>query len=208
MKTPIVQGVSQPGTAPGIIRSMIRYLEGSILSLSEDSLVVVVQGLGYKVATTTDTLRTLSLGDDVSLHTHLAVRETALDLYGFTNLQELSLFELLLGVSGVGPKSALSVLSAASREVLQRAIHEQNAQHLIKVGGIGKKTAEKIVLELKDKIHMVGENPGHITGNDDALEALKAMGYTLQEARDALKQVPSTISEGSERLREALKSLA
>ncbi len=188
---------------------MIRYIEGTVLKGGATSIVVSVGGLGYHIHTTTESASLLSVGAVVSMHTYLAVRENALDLYGFLSSRELDLFELLLTVSGIGPKSALTILSLASVETIVSAVAEQRSAYLTTVGGIGKKTAEKIVLELKEKIHTLTKEHNPIpTDDEDALEALKVMGYSLQEARDALKQVPNTISGGTARLREALRSLA
>ncbi|MFA7309888.1 MAG: Holliday junction branch migration protein RuvA, partial [Candidatus Paceibacterota bacterium] len=144
----------------------------------------------------------------VALWTYLAVREDALDLYGFSHEEELRFFELLLSVSGIGPKSALAVLDIASVETLRSAISAANANYLTTVSGIGKKTAEKIVLELKDK--MPKGAPGSasaLRGDQEALEAMRALGYSASEARDALREVPVEIEGGSDRLRAALKLL-
>lgn len=187
---------------------MIRYIEGVVLHIEADSVVVNVQGIGHKVCSTPDTLVQIGIGDTVRFHTHLAVRENALDLYGFMNKKELTLFELLLTVSGIGPKSALSVLSLASPEILQSTVRDQNPAHLTKVTGIGKKTAEKIVMELKEKVALFADATPTTHGDEEALEALRSMGYTLQEAREALKRVPRDIAGSSARLREALKGLA
>jgi Holliday junction DNA helicase RuvA len=116
--------------------------------------------------------------------------------------------ELLLTISGVGPKSALNILSLASADIIKSAVKEQNPAYLSKTSGIGKKTAEKVVYELKDKIHALGEAAPTISGDEDALEALTSMGYTLAEAREALKRVPSSVTGSNARLKEALKKLA
>ncbi len=186
---------------------MIRMLVGEVAAIHNDHLVVLIQGIGYKVATTPDILARHSEGDQITLHTHLAVRETALDLYGFPSLRSLALFELLLTVSGIGPKSALNVLSLSTEELLISAVREGNAGHLSKVSGIGKKTAEKIVLELKEKMVLIQGATAIISGEDDAIEGLRAMGYSLAEAREALKEVPRTVEGGSARIREALRLL-
>ncbi|MBP9668814.1 MAG: Holliday junction branch migration protein RuvA [Candidatus Pacebacteria bacterium] len=186
---------------------MIRMLMGEVADVHADHLVLLIQGVGYKVATTPDILNRYSIGDQVTLHTHLAVRETALDLYGFPSTRSLSLFELLLTVSGIGPKSALNVLSLSTDELLISAVREGNASHLSKVSGIGKKTAEKIVLELKEKMALIPGATTIVSGEDDAIEGLRAMGYSLAEARDALKEVPRTVEGGSARIREALRLL-
>lgn len=187
---------------------MIRIIEGTVRSVHETSLVVMVGGIGYQVHTTEDTLRRVVMGEPVVLFTHFAVREQSQDLYGFLSEYDRTLFELLLSVSGVGPKSALNILSLASPDIIKTAVKEQNPVYLSKTSGIGKKTAEKIVYELKEKVHVLGEAAPTIHGDKDALEALTSMGYTLAEAREALKRVPSSITGSNARLKEALKKLA
>lgn len=187
---------------------MIRIIEGTVRSVHETSLVVMVGGIGYQVHTTEDTLRRVVVSEPVVLFTHFAVREQSQDLYGFLSEYDRTLFELLLSVSGVGPKSALNILSLASPDIIKTAVKEQNPVYLSKTSGIGKKTAEKIVYELKEKVHVLGEAAPTIHGDEDALEALTSMGYTLAEAREALKRVPSAITGSNARLKEALKKLA
>ncbi len=138
--------------------------------------------------------------------THLAVREDILDLYGFAREDELRFFQLLLTVSGIGPKSALAILDISNVETLGSAIVQGNAAHLTTVSGIGRKTAEKIVLELRDKIGAQTESASStLSGDAEALEAMKSLGYSAQEARDILRKVPHEITGASERLHEALK---
>ncbi len=188
---------------------MIASLSGTVSRSSHDSIVVDVQGVGYRVFVTSEENGRHTGGHPVFLHTYLAVRENAMDLYGFSELRDLQAFELLLTVSGIGPKSALSVLSLVSTDTLRAAVTQGDAGYLTKVSGIGKKTAEKIVLELKDKAALLGESTGTTikNGDEEALEALRAMGYTLQEARDALKQVSKDTVGSSARLKEALQQL-
>ncbi len=187
---------------------MIGYLEGNVHSTTATHAIVVVSGVGYKVALSKHTLAGLIKGEPASFLTHLAVREDALDLYGFTSAEELRLFEQLRTVSGIGPKSALAILDIASIETLRSAIGQGKAEYLTKVSGIGRKTAEKIVLELRDKVGLSSEDAkASLRGDEDALEAMRSLGYTAQEARDALRKVPNTIEKGTDRLREALKIL-
>ena len=156
------------------------------------------------------TLKTIAFGDNTALWTYTAVRENALDLYGFTTHDEMSFFELLLDVSGIGPKSALSILSLAPLDTLKRAIATGDTSYLNKVSGIGRKTAEKIIIELRDKLQAhKGEDgvPSTLRGESDIVEALKSLGYSQNEARDALKQIPSTIEGTNARIKEALKIL-
>jgi Holliday junction DNA helicase RuvA len=187
---------------------MIGHLEGTVRALRAGYAIVSTAGVGYKVAITKETASKLPQGGDTTLWTYLAVREDALDLYGFLVEEELRFFELLLTVSGIGPKSALAILDVASVETLRNAIANANATYLTTIGGVGKKTAEKIVLELKDKVGLATSGAGKtLRGDEDALEAMKALGYSVQEAREALRKVPATIEKSNERLREALRIL-
>lgn len=190
---------------------MIAHIKGTLIHKSDKFLVVDVTGVGYKVFVAPDSLLSLDEGSTVSLWTYMAVRETALDLYGFTTREEMGFFELLLDVSGIGPKSALSILSVASINTLKKAIATGDTSYLNKVSGIGKKTAEKIVVELRDKLQAHkgedGENNG-LRDESDIVEALKSLGYSQGEARDALKKVDASIEGTNARIKEALKILA
>ena len=189
---------------------MISHLTGTVIELSDKYILIDVRGVGYKVYSATDTLATLREDAPASLFTYLAVREAALDLYGFTSSEEQNIFELLLSVSGIGPKSAISILSFTSVETLKKAIGTGDTSYLTKVSGIGRKTAEKVVLELRDKLRAnvnMKENPGELRAESDVVEALKSLGYSQNEARDALKEVSSEIVGTNARIREALKIL-
>jgi Holliday junction DNA helicase RuvA len=142
--------------------------------------------------------------------TYLAVREDALDLYGFTSKKDKEFFELLIGISGIGPKSALNILSLVSAEALETSIRTGSVAHLVKVSGIGKKTAEKIVLELKDKLGSIAGGAGFTAGMSsdvDAIEALKALGYDADEAREAMKKVGRDVLDIGAKVKAALKEL-
>jgi Holliday junction DNA helicase RuvA len=187
---------------------MIGHLEGDVKAVRGGFVILAAGGVGYKVAATREALAAIKSSQHAALWTHLAVREDVLDLYGFQSEEELRFFELLLTVPGIGPKSALSILDIASLNTLKSAIGTGNASYLTNVSGIGKKTAEKIVLELKDKIGAMGEDMSRaLTGDEEALEAMRSLGYSQQEAREALRKVPAKIEKSSERLREALKIL-
>ncbi len=185
---------------------MIGHLEGEVRALRPLYAIISAGGVGYKVSATKQTLSSLRLGASASLWTHLAVRETALDLYGFVDEEEMRFFDLLLSVSGIGPKSALAILDIATVETLRSAVSQGNAGYLTNVSGIGKKTAEKIIIELRDKVGLSADgHSGALKGDEEALEAMRALGYTPHEARDALRGVPSSIIGSNDRLREALK---
>ncbi len=186
---------------------MIGRIEGAVFAVRMGFAIVSTGGVGYKIAATRDTLAKLKAGKNAALWTHLAVRENAQDLYGFQNEEEMRFFELLLTVSGIGPKSALAILDIATVETLRNAIAAGNATYLTKVSGIGKKTAAKIVVELKDKAGVSEETPQTLSGDEEALEALCALGYSVHEARDVLRKVPRNVEGGSARLREALRTI-
>jgi Holliday junction DNA helicase RuvA len=189
---------------------MIAKIEGIIAHISDKFLIVDVAGVGYKLYITTETLASSLLGEHSSFWVHTAVRENSIDLYGFKTIKEMSFFELLLDVSGIGPRSALSILTVAPIDTLKRAIATGDTSYLNKVSGIGKKTAEKIIVELRDKLQEYKndeDTPGLLRDESDIIEALKSLGYSQNEARDALKQVSSTTIGTNARIKEALKVL-
>lgn len=185
---------------------MIGYLEGAARAVRAGYCIVLAGGIGYRVAATRETLSRAREGSTLSFWIHTVVREDALDLYGFGTEEEQRFFEMLLSVPGIGPKSALAVLDIATIETLRSAIAAGNATYLTKVSGIGKKTAEKIVLELRDKVG-AAQTGAALRGDEDAIEALRSLGYSMPEARDALRAVPASFQNGNDRLREALKIL-
>lgn len=191
---------------------MIYHLEGKIIHTDERFVVLQANGVGYKVFTTSETLHTLKHkpNESAGLWTYLAVRENALDLYGFLGKEELEFFELLISnVSGIGPKTALGILNVTTIKNLRQAIGTGESAHLTKISGIGKKVAEKIVLELRDKIGFLDseKDTSEMRDESDAIEGLKALGYAEREAREALKKLPKEISRPSDRIKHALKLL-
>lgn len=189
---------------------MIAHIEGKILEKNTKFLVIDVSGIGYQVFASTNTLADSgSIGETVSLWTYLAVRENALDLYGFETMDEKNFFELLIGVSGIGPKNALSILSLAPIETLRKAIGSGDTTYMTKVSGIGKKTAEKIVVELRDKLSKLGhgDEDGSLKGEADVLEALQSLGYSGSEIREALKKIDPQTTDTNTKIKEALKVL-
>ena len=189
---------------------MINHIKGTVIHGSEKWIVVDVAGVGYKLYVTLTTLAEAEVGTTVSLWTYLAVRENSLDLYGFQSIEEMSFFEMLLDVSGVGPKSALSILMIDSIGTLKKAIALGDTSYLNKVSGIGKKTAEKIVIELRDKFKdykQDGDTTSTLRDESDIVEALKSLGYSQSEAREALKKVTREVEGTNARIKEALKIL-
>lgn len=189
---------------------MIGQLRGKLTDSGEKFVIFDVGGVGYKVFTTPTTRHNLVNNQEAVLQTHLVVREDALDLYGFISKEELEVFELLLGVSGVGPKSALSVLTLATPNILIQAINGNNADYLVKVSGLGRKLAEKIVLELKGKVENLegGGEIGDIGRDTDTILALQSMGYAERDVRETLKKIPAEITETGEKIKFALKNLS
>jgi Holliday junction DNA helicase RuvA len=146
--------------------------------------------------------------EEVDLFIHTYVREDILALYGFLNFEELEMFELLISITGIGPKAAIGILSIATPKTIKTAILNEDASILTKVSGIGKKTAERVILELQNKIADMSESEkGEAVIDSDAIEALTTMGYSVAEARDALKCVPEEIKDIGEKIKVALRNL-
>jgi Holliday junction DNA helicase RuvA len=191
---------------------MIGRLAGTYIGNSGDGCALIdVRGVGYAVRTTANGFVELAQNpNNAVLLIHTAVKDDAIDLYGFPNADELAFFRLLLEVSGVGPKTALGILNLAGVETLRSAIAAGDASYLTRVSGVGKKSAERIVVELKDKLAKLGYGDAHAGRKEDAdvLDALTNLGYTLDEARTALKQVPEDAQDIQTRMKEALKVLS
>lgn len=187
---------------------MIATLKGQI-GLAHDQYVIVdVNGVGYKVFVSPYTMGKLAGVGEVTLFTHTYVREDSLSLYGFLSLDELDMFEMLISISGIGPKAGLGILSLAEPKAIRSAIANEDISILTKVSGVGKKTAQRVVLELKNKI---GQLPAHekhaVSGDADALDALMSMGYSVTESREALNGVPKDVKDVAKRVTAALKIL-
>lgn len=189
---------------------MIASIEGRVVSRSKDSLIVALGGLGIRVYVPADLLMQARPGERLLLHTYLHVREQELSLYGFADAQDLELFEALLGVSGIGPRLALAALSAMPADALRLAISQEQPGVLARVPGIGKKTAQKIVLELKDRIGVeegiMPELAALSEADAEVVDALIALGYSVVEAQRAVQNLPRDITDVEERLRLALAS--
>jgi Holliday junction DNA helicase RuvA len=184
---------------------MIGYLSGTVRGIVRGSLIVEVNNVGYRLFTTAATLASSHEGNPMTLWTHLAVRENSQDLFGFETKDELSWFELLITVSGVGPKSALAVLNAVDIRTLGNAIARNDPSALSRAFGVGKKTAEKIVLELREKVGSADEK-SDIPGSDgDVVDALEGLGYSVREARDAVRSLPKDLDGTEARIREAIR---
>jgi len=172
---------------------MIAALKGKLQALGSEWAIVNVGGIGFKVYMPTSTLATLgAIGEEVELHTHLYIREDNATLYGFASPEELGLFQTLIGVSGLGPKLALAMLSAMGTEKLAMAIASGSADLLAEIPGIGKKTANRLILELKEKIDAGWlAAPAELAEeNADVLAALTTLGYSVREATPAIAAIP------------------
>ena len=193
---------------------MIRQLSGIVSGTTPNSVIISVQGVGYLVRTSVPGTQ-FKIGDDITLHTHLAVRETALDLYGFQLLDELEIFELLISLPKIGPKSAAQILSQADITLLKEAVSKEDPAYLSKMSGIGKKSAEKIVVGLKDKFEALGLVNGGTENKDtshhktsDTIDALIALGYQPNDARKAVQSLSSETTDTNDAIKEALKLLS
>lgn len=189
---------------------MLYSISGKLASKTGNFAVVDAAGLGLKIFMSSRTLERLpKIGEAVKLFLHLHVREDALELYGFLSEDELRFFELLISVSGVGPKSAIAILNIADLKELAAAIKESRPDLLTRASGIGRKTAERIVLELKSRVEAptAGLTVAKMESDADLVEMLAGLGYRKQEAKDALAKVDEKIVDLEERLKAALKNL-
>lgn len=190
---------------------MIAHVRGVVAEKFGSSVIVDVAGIGYEVAVPLGDFESVSLDQDVKLYTYHHVREQAEELFGFSTLAAKKLFELLITVQGVGPKAALAILSLGSAENVRNAIANSDSAYVTKASGVGKKTAERVVVDLSDKVGL----PTHygrrddpvqteLDTSDEALEALMALGYTLADATRALENIDPKLPT-NKRVTEALK---
>ncbi len=180
---------------------MIAYLKGNILEKGLTYIILENSGIGYKVFVMPDVL-TKSLGDGIALYTYHKVADDGQSLFGLPDFTALQFFELLITVSGVGPKMALAILSAAPMESVRQAIASQDSAAFTRIGGVGLKTAEKIIVELKNK---VGTSTGS-SGSSEIFDALLALGYKHNEVREVINKIDSTKPQGQQ-LKQALQIL-
>lgn len=190
---------------------MIAHVEGKVVEKFAGSVIVDVQGVGYEVQVSLSDFESTQLESKTKFYTYHHVREQAEDLFGFSSLAAKKLFELLITVQGIGPKAALAILSLGSAEQVRNAIANSDVAYITKASGVGKKSAERVAVDLSDK---VGIPTHYVTGvsiqtelntNDEALDALIALGYTLAEANTALSGVDANAST-QERVKQALKA--
>ena len=191
---------------------MIAHIKGQVAEKFASSVIIDVQGVGYEVSLTAIDFENLNLNDDIKLYTYHHIREQSEELFGFTSLAAKKLFELLITVQGVGPKAAMAILSLATSEEVRNAIANADASYISKASGVGKKSAERVIVDLRDKVGLPTyygrksepeQQP--LQANDEAHDALMALGFTLADATKALEGVDSQLSV-EERIRLALKN--
>lgn len=187
---------------------MISTLQGEVLEINTDNLVVNLGGLGLRVFVPASVKESVKIGDITLLHTHLVVREDALTLYGFDRREERDFYIILLGVDGIGPRTALAVLSTLSLDAIRQAIGNGQADVFCRVPGIGKKTAQKMLLHLEDKVGLINpiEKLAALSNLDtEIVTALTGLGYSIVESQAAIQAIPTgTEAELEARLRAAL----
>lgn len=186
---------------------MIALLTGSVREKTAKTLTLVAGAVGYEVFCLAILLEKVRVGDELTLFTHQYVREDAVELYGFGTSAERSFFRLLISVTGVGPKSALTVMSLTTLDELEAAIVQGDAGLLTKVSGIGTKTAARIIVDLKGKIADGGDATSRSSVDGDAIDALVGLGYSVREARDVLKHVTDKKLSSGQKVQAALKLL-
>ncbi len=196
---------------------MISYLEGKVKYINQKNIcVLTVSGVGYEVQIDKNQIDSLQLNQDIFLHIYTHVKEDALDLYGFLERSEKIMFEQLTSISGIGPKSALQILSLSGAQVLYENVIKNNVAYLTQISGIGKKIAEKIVMELRDKLPKIAfefneidnaTNNANMSENMDVFEALKSMGYTPKEAKEAIAGITDNSMTLEQKIKFALKNV-
>lgn len=190
---------------------MIALLNGTVTEKLGDQVVIDCGGVGYGVLVTFEDFGLLKTGEQTKLYIHENIRESSHDLFGFLNLESKALFEQLLSVKGVGPKMALAILSVASLSRVRQAIAAGDIKFLTQSKGVGKRAAERVVVDLKDKVGLTASEDAteflttSADPNDEALQALVALGYSVQDAAEALKNVDSKL-DSAQRIKEALKN--
>lgn len=193
---------------------MITYIKGIVENIENDRVILDNHGIGYGIFMPVHVLETIGIGEEVKIYTYFSVREDAMQLYGFLSKEELKFFKMLIGVSGVGPKGGLAIISACPGDMLAMSILSGDAKAISKAQGIGNKTAQRIIIELKDKINIeemisspqVAQETEEQGILGDAIEALTALGYSKTSAYNAVKQVKNAETmDVEELLKKALK---
>lgn len=188
---------------------MIGKLRGKVELVKDSFAIIDVNGVGYRVM-----LNEIALGKiskevgEISIFIHTNVKEDHIHLYGFMSLEELEMFELLLSVSGIGPKAGLAILTIASVATIKNAIFKEDYTLLTQVSGVGKKTAERVCLELRSKVEGIeGEDKQEIEASQEVVEALMSMGYSAGEARESVQAISDDVTDEAEMIKLALRSI-
>jgi holliday junction DNA helicase RuvA len=186
---------------------MFGHITGKIFDLKSTKAIIDTHGIGFVIHSTLSYLSKLRTGQEASFWTYTAVRENSIELYGFEKEEELRVFELLITVSGVGPKSGLAIISVAGVKSIEEAVVTNDTSSLTKISGIGRKTAEKIVLELSGKFGNTRKGEASSSEDIDVFEALKSLGYREREIQETIKNLPKNLSGANEKIKYALKNL-
>jgi holliday junction DNA helicase RuvA len=187
---------------------MISYLKGKIIKRGGNFVILNNADIGYKIFVGEGAAADLLNSVEAEFWIYQNIREDANELYGFSSYEKLEMFELLLNVNGIGPKTAIGIMTSISAEELKEAIATSDLAMLTKVSGIGKKTAERIVLDLRDKIGFLVPVAGSTSAaRGEEIDALMALGYSLQQSREALAKIDKSITDSGKRIREALKNI-
>lgn len=186
---------------------MFGHITGKIFDLRGTRAIVKAGGIGFIAHSTPSYLAKLKTGQEASFWTHTAVRENDISLYGFETEEELRVFELLITVSGVGPKSGLAILSVAGVKSIEEAVATSDTSSLTKISGIGRKTAEKIVLELNGKLITTRKGDTRAGEDIDVFDALKSLGYRDREIQEIIKKLPKELDGTNAKIKYALKNL-
>ena len=193
---------------------MISFISGTLEHIGGNSVVINNNGIGYRIFSPKNVTTNYKIGEDIKLSTYLHITENIMALYGFSNNEELSLFELLISVSGIGPKGAIGIISETDPRDFVRAIITEDTKTITKAPGIGLKTAQRLVLELRDKLKniktqdLVGMPAAVSSNKDDAIDALLALGYPAKDAQKAVDQISKTTDDTEEIIKLALRSLS
>lgn len=191
---------------------MIAHIKGTVAEKFNNSVIVDVHGVGYEIALSSLDFEETNLNDEKKFYTYHKVSENAEELYGFSTLAAKKIFELLISVNGVGPKAGMAILSLAAPEEVRNAIANGDAKFISKASGVGKKSAERVIVDLRDKVGLPSKygateivGIAKIDDSDEALDALMALGFPLKEATDALSKVDANLPT-EERIKQALKN--
>ena len=189
---------------------MIAHISGKIVEKFAGSVIVDVAGVGYEVIVPTNEFERAVLGDDIKFYTYHNITDRSQELFGFSSLAAKKLFELLITVQGIGPRSGIAIMSLGETEDVRNSIACEDAKFIQKASGVGKKSAERVILDLKDKVGMAISKPDGvgdsiILASDEALEALIALGFNLNDATKVLEQIPRDLPT-EERVTLALKA--